>query len=102
MAAPNFDWRKSLIQAIGIVLGFSLSFLGNWSLGEGNWEPIHLPALFALVGGAAVLVMSLYRITMPKYRRSHTAREVELFTLGAGLTLLGFLLAIGAAWIRGY
>jgi len=100
--AANFDWRKSLVQATGIVLGFSLSFLGNWSLGEGHWEAIHLPALLALVGGNAILVMSLYRLTMPKYRKSHTGREVELFTLGAGLTLLGFLLAIGAAWIRGY
>ena len=102
MAAANFDWRKSLLTAIGIVLGFSLSFLGNWSLGEGNWELIHLPALFSLVGGNAILVVSLYRLTMPKYRKSHTGREVELFTLGAGLTLLGFLLAIIAAWMRGY
>ena len=61
--------RKGLVQAIGIILGFSLGFLGNWALGEGVWEVIHLPALLTLVGGNAVLIVSLYRLTMPKYRR---------------------------------
>jgi|SRR5581483_761828 len=101
--AADFDWRKGLIQAIGIILGFSLGFLGNWALSEGVWEWIHLPALVSLVTGNAVLILSLYRLSMPKYRRrKHPGREVHFFTVGTVLTLVGFLLAIGAAWIRGY
>lgn len=103
MAEPDYDWRKGLVQAIGIILGFSLGFLGNWGLGEGEWELIHLPALFCLVGGNAVLIVSLYRLTMPKYRREkNPGREVHYFTVGVVLTLVGFFLAIVAAWISGY
>lgn len=99
----DFDWRKGLIQAIGIILGFSLGFLGNWALSDGVWEMIHLPALLSLIAGNAILIVSLYRLSMPKYRREkHPGREVQFFTVGTVLTLAGFLLAIGAAWIRGY
>lgn len=101
--ADEFDWRKALLQAIGIVLGFSLGFLGNWSLADGQWEPIHLPALICMVVGNAILIVTLYRLTMPKYRRGKEGdRESQLFTFGVSLTLAGFLLAIVAAWIRGY
>lgn len=104
LKADEFDWRRAILQAIGIVLGFSLGFLGNWSLADGKWELIHLPALICLVSGNAVLIATLYRLTMPKYRRrkKEVDREAHLFTLGASLTLGGFLLAIVAAWIRGY
>jgi hypothetical protein len=104
MAKDEFDWRKGLIQAVGIILGFSLGFLGNWSLsGEEDWQLIHLPALITLVAGNGTLVLTLYRLTMPKYRHvKHPDREVRLFTAGVVLTLAGFLLAIGASWMHGF
>lgn len=95
-----FDWRSGVIQAIGIILGFSLGFLGEWSMGEGDWRLVHLPALFFLFGGNGLLVFSLYKLTAPKARiAGEHARIAKLFTLGVGLTLVGFILAIAAAWI---
>jgi dolichol kinase len=103
MASSDFDWRKTLIQAIGLVLGFSLAFLGNWSLSDGEWELIHIPALVCLVGGNATLIACLYRLTMPKYRRrKESGYEVHMFTAGAALVLVGFLASVVAAWIVGY
>lgn len=98
----QFDWRSGLVQAIGIILGFSLGFLGSWSLAEGDWEPIHLPALITLIAGSIVLIASLYRLTLPKHRNSDPATLVRLFTVGIALTLVGFVLTVVAAWIRGY
>jgi zinc transporter ZupT len=99
----DFDWRGGMTQAVGIILGFSLNFLGRWSLAEGKWEWIHMPALLALVGGCGVLIYSMYRLTMPQFQH-HTdpSHDVILCTSGIVVTLLGFVLAIVAAWIRGY
>lgn len=99
----DFDWRGGVIQAVGIILGFALGFLGRWSLGDGKWELIHLPALLSLLGGAGLLIYSIHRLTAPKHRaEKDSSRTVTLTTLGIALTLTGFVLAIVAAWIRGY
>lgn len=95
-----FDWRSGVIQAIGIILGFSLGFLGDWSMGEGDWRLIHLPALTFLFTGNGFLVLSLYKLTAPRARvAGEHARVAKIFTLGVLLTLIGFVLAIAAAWI---
>lgn len=99
----DFDWRGGMIQSVGIILGFALAFLGRWSLSDGRWELIHAPALLALIGGCGLLIYSMYRLTMPKYRHhKDPSTDVRLCTAGMALTLAGFVLAIIAAWIRGY
>lgn len=105
----DFDWRGGIVQSTGIILGFSLNFLGRWSLAPGNWELIHMPALACLLGGCAALIYSMYRLSMPHFRNEEHPSfqedptfDVRLCTSGIAVTLLGFVLAIGAAWIRGY
>ena len=99
----DFDWRGSIVQAVGIILGFSLAFLGKWSLGDGVWHVIHLPALVCLVGGCAILIYTIYHLTHTKYHdNDDPTHAVRVFTLGISLTLAGFVLAIVAAWIKGY
>ena len=96
-----YDWRSGLVQSIGIILGFSLGFLGSWSLGDGDWQLIHVPALFFLVVGNGLLIASMYRLASPNYRKTDPHKLVKLFTWGLVLTLLGFVLAIVAAAIKG-
>ena len=98
----NSDWRSGLVQAMGVIIGFSLGFLGSWSLGEGNWELIHLPAVIFLVVGNLLLIISLYKLTMPVQIGEDIRKTVaRLFTVGLSMTLLGFVLAIAAAAIVG-
>lgn len=99
----DFDWRGGIVQAVGIILGFSLAFLGKWSLGDGEWHLIHLPALLCLIGGCGVLIYTIYHLTHTKYHDSDDpTHAVKVFTFGISLTLAGFVLAIVAAWIKGY
>ncbi|HJT17653.1 MAG TPA: hypothetical protein VJ853_09705 [Thermoanaerobaculia bacterium] len=99
----DFDWRGGIVQAVAIILGFSFAFMGRWSLGEGQWEWIHLPALVALAGGAALLIYTIHHLTAPANRDdADESRAVIICTTGMALILAGFVLAIGAAWIRGY
>ena len=97
-----FDWRSALVQAIGIILGFSLAFLGSWSLGEGDWDLIHIPPLTFLVAGNAMLIATIHRLISPDYQKTDSRKLVRLFTWGMIVTLVGFVMAIGAAAFKGY
>ena len=60
--------RNGSRTAIGIVLGFSLTFLSTWSQSPGEWKTEGIPVILLLLAGIAVQFTSLYRLSLDLYR----------------------------------
>lgn len=87
--------RNGSITGIGIVLGFSLTFCGQWSLGSETWHYWSvLPLGFALPGillqlRALFRVLSLPMITLDDHKSMG-----KLFLWGVMLVLSGYIIGV--------
>lgn len=87
------DGRNGLITAIGIVLAFSLTFFGQWSLGDDPWEARDLGPVSFMCIGNSLLLISLYRALVPY------TQTVKRYTVTAQLFLVGILvMMLGFIW----
>jgi len=92
------EHRNGSITAIGIVLGFSLTFFSSWMNGPEPWDYIGIAILLTLGAGIALQIISLRRLLIlpqaPGLRHSvadHN-RAVQLFFWGTALVSTGFFL----------
>src|SRR5262245_16086678 len=85
------EHRNGSITAIGIVLGFSLTFLSSWMHGPEPWDYIGIVILVTLASGIALQILSLSRLLIlprtPGLRHTLTDhnRAVALFLWGTAL-----------------
>ena len=88
--------RNGSITAIGIVLGFSLTFLSSWMHGPEPWDYTGIVILLTLASGIALQIISLRRLLIlpqaPGLRHSLTDhnRAATLFFSGTALVSAGF------------
>src|SRR5215472_2437639 len=92
------EHRNGSITAIGILLGFSLTFLSSWMHGSEPWDYPAIAILLMLASGIALQLISLRRLLFlpkaPGLRHSLTDhnRAVTLFLWGTALVSAGFFL----------
>ena len=92
------EHRTGSITAIGIVLGFSLTFFSSWMDGPEPWDYTGIVILLTLASGIALQIISLRRLLIlpqaPGLRHSvadHN-RAAKLFFWGTALVSAGFFL----------
>lgn len=92
---PTF--RNGSVTAIGVVGGFSLAFLSNWTLMPGRWGGSALAAFILLALGIAFQLRALLgMLETQSLRRVRYNRLVKIFAIGIYLTAAGVLLALVA------
>lgn len=92
---PTF--RNGSVTAIGVVGGFSLAFLSNWTLMPGRWGGSALVAFALLAVGIAFQLRALAgMLETSSLRRVRYNRLVRIFVIGIYLTAAGVLVALAA------
>lgn len=89
------DARNGLITAIGIILGFSLTFLAQWSLDDSDWELRDLLPMVVLLAGVSMMLAALKRALIPYHQNiPHYEKTVQLFFWSIVVVLFGFVVSI--------
>jgi hypothetical protein len=84
--------RTGSITGVGIVLGFSFTFLSGWSTSGGVWRVVDLLVLALLAIGIGLQLYALYQLLMlPRKTIKQHNRTIRGFLLGAGIMVLGFI-----------
>lgn len=92
---PTF--RNGSVTAIGVIGGFSLAFLANWTLMPGRWGGSALVAFALLALGIAFQLRALAgMLETSSLRRVRYNRLVKIFVIGLYLTASGVLMALVA------
>jgi uncharacterized membrane protein YczE len=90
-------FRNGSITAIGVVVGFSLSFLSRWAALPGDWMHSDLVSVALITLGLALQVKALADLLMVsslQLKRYH--RSVRFFLIGLVLVGLGVVFAVFA------
>jgi len=89
------EFRSGSITAVGVVTGFSLTFLTAWSASPIPWKPPDLIALAPLIVGLGLQVWALALLLDPdSLILSHYRRATRRFLAGVILTVLGVAAAL--------
>lgn len=102
------EQRNGSITAIGIVLGFSLTFMASWPQGDDPWEASGIAILAILGVGIILQIVSLWQLlVLPNTRglkhdrRAHNS-AVRLFGVGMAVVFAGFLVWVGVGMVRDF
>lgn len=88
-------FRNGSVTAIGVVAGFSLAFLANWTLSPGRWHGPALMAFVLLAFGIGFQIRALAGLLeLSSLEQSRYERLVRRFVTGIYLTAAGVLLAL--------
>ena len=94
--------RSGSITGIGIVLGFSLAFIAQWSLLPGPWQILQFIALLISIFGVVLQLLALIQVLYlaPVSLGTHN-RMIKRFVYGVCSMLLGFWAHLSIDfWIR--
>lgn len=90
---PTF--RNGSLTAIGVVSGFSLSFLSSWALSSGSWNVVDLIAVLFMGIGIGLQIRALAGLLAVTSLIPHIYnRLVRFFLSGLLVASLGVTLAI--------
>jgi hypothetical protein len=83
--------RNGSITGIGIVLGFSLAFIAQWSFLPGSWQIPQFVALLVAIAGVFLQLFALIKVLFlrPLSLLLHN-KMVKTFVWGVCFVLLGF------------
>jgi hypothetical protein len=82
--------RNGSITGIGIVLGFSLTFSGQWSMGSGKWVPAQAIAIGVYGFGILLQLYALWCVLpLPPALHSQHRQAINTFFVGVALVLIG-------------
>jgi hypothetical protein len=90
-------FRNGSLTAIGVVVGFSLSFMSRWAASPGEWSGADLFAVTAITLGIAFQIksladlLSITSLVLARYNQS-----VRIFMIGLVLVATGVVIAIFA------
>jgi hypothetical protein len=90
-------FRNGSLTAIGVVVGFSLSFMSRWAVSPGEWSGADLFAVTAITLGIAFQIksladlLSITSLVLARYNQS-----VRIFMIGLVLVATGVVIAIFA------
>jgi multisubunit Na+/H+ antiporter MnhB subunit len=87
--------RNGSITALGVLLGFSIAILSEWSNRPGKWELVGAIPLFLYGSSVALQVFALYRaLQIPRETQAQHRRTINLAVVGLVVMFLGFLSTI--------
>lgn len=87
--------RSGSITALGVLLGFSIAILGDWSNRPGKWELVGAIPLFLYGSSVALQVVALYRaLQVPREIQENHRRTINLAVIGLVVMFAGFLSTI--------
>ena len=87
--------RSGSITALGVLLGFSITILGDWSNRPGQWELVGAIPLFLYGSSVALQVVALYRaLQLPREIQRDHRRTINLAVIGLVVMFVGFLATI--------
>jgi uncharacterized membrane protein YczE len=90
-------FRNGSITAIGVVVGFSLSFLSRWAALPGDWMHSDLVSVALITLGLALQVKALADLLMvSSLQLKRYNRSVRFFLIGLVLVGLGVVFAVFA------
>lgn len=96
-------FRNGSLTAVGIILGFSLSFTVQWATDPDPWTALDLVAAVFLVGGLVMQVLSLAELLdvdsleIRVYRRAKNRFMHGLLVTSGGVlvTIIGNMIEVG-------
>lgn len=89
------EFRSGSITAVGVLSGFSLTFLTAWSASPVPWKPQDVIALMPLIVGLGLQLRSLMLLLDPNsLMLTHYRRATRFFLWGLVLTVLGVAAAL--------
>jgi len=87
--------RNGSITALGVLLGFSIAILGEWSNRPGKWELVGAIPLLFYGSSVALQVLALYRaLQVPREMQAQHRRTINLAVIGLVVMFAGFLSTI--------
>jgi hypothetical protein len=87
--------RNGSITGVGIVLGFSLTFSGQWTFAPGAWRLAQALALCVAVVGIIFQIRALFGLlSLPPVLAADHAKSIRKFFIGVGFVLAAFFLHI--------
>jgi len=87
--------RSGSITALGVLLGFSITILGDWSNRPGKWDLVGTIPLLLYGSSVALQVVALYRaLQIPREIREDHRRSINLAIIGLIVMFVGFLSTI--------
>jgi multisubunit Na+/H+ antiporter MnhB subunit len=87
--------RNGSITALGVLLGFSIAILSEWSNRPGKWELVGAIPLFLYGSSVALQVLALYRaLQVPRETQEQHRRTINLAVIGLIVMFAGFLSTI--------
>ena len=87
--------RSGSITALGVLLGFSITILGDWSNRPGRWDLMGAIPLFLYGSSVALQVVALYRaLQVPREIQRDHRRTINLAVIGLVVMFVGFLSTI--------
>jgi hypothetical protein len=87
--------RSGSITALGVLLGFSITILGDWSNRPGKWDLVGAIPLLLYGSSVALQVVALYRaLQIPREIREDHRRSINLAIIGLVVMFVGFLSTI--------
>jgi membrane protease YdiL (CAAX protease family) len=87
--------RSGSITALGVLLGFSITILGDWSNRPGRWELTGAIPLLLYGSSVALQVVALYRaLQVPREIQRDHRRTINLAVIGLVVMFVGFLSTI--------
>jgi membrane protease YdiL (CAAX protease family) len=87
--------RSGSITALGVLLGFSITILSDWSNRPGEWELVGAIPLFLYGSSVALQVLALYRaLQVPRETQAQHRRTIKLAIIGLLVMFVGFLSTI--------
>lgn len=87
--------RNGIITAIGVVLGFALTFLPSWSFRPGEWSRNSIFPFISLFLGILLIIIALSKLILsytPTTQQYKSA--VKCFIWGIGFIFAGVFVAI--------
>ena len=87
--------RNGLITAIGIILGFALTFIARYSMAPGDWKLTSNMIFVLMMSGIFTVLYSLYRVLIPyKITVSRYESTAKIFLVGILICIIAFALAV--------
>jgi hypothetical protein len=89
-------FRNGSVTVVGVIVGFSLTFLTAWATNPLPWSLYDLYGILPLVGGVILQILALAALLrtdsleVERYRRA-----IRLFLIGLAVVGIGVAIAIG-------
>jgi len=88
-------FRNGSITAVGIIIGFSLSFLSRWATNPAGWSAVDLFPVVPIVAGIMLQLKALADLlSIASLQLANYNRAKNLFLAGLVLAAIGIAVAI--------